>query len=100
MSGAEQVETMAKVFRRANDPIDKKNPELRRIWSEITEHNASAQRMSKVNVEKVRCQRQDVHRYLLQRYNKHMTHLIMQAFKFPPSFKLQEYCERIETWIF
>ena len=49
MSGAEQVETMAKVFRRANDPIDKKNPELRRIWSEIIENNAEAARMSKVN---------------------------------------------------
>ena len=49
MSGAEQVETMAKVFRRANDPIDKKNPELGRIWSEIIENNAEAARMSKVN---------------------------------------------------
>ena len=65
MSGAEQVETMAKVFRRANEPIDKKNPELRRIWSEIIENNAEAARMSKVDSEKVRCQRQDVQRYLL-----------------------------------
>ena len=55
---------------------------------------------TRLKLEKQRCQKQNLVRYLRKRYDQRMTDIIIMMFHFPNQFVLDEYVEIVQNWVF
>ena len=63
----------------------------------MTDYNSVNTRLK---LEKQRCQKQNLVRYLRKRYDQRMTDIIVMMFHFPNQFILDEYVEIVQNWVF
>ena len=63
----------------------------------MTDYNSVNTRLK---LEKQRCQKQNLVRYLRKRYDQRMTDIIIMMFHFPNQFVLDEYVEIVQNWVF
>ena len=86
-------------WKNANSPLDRKSQEMNLIWQSIIEANSSVP-IKLSRAEKHKVPKQNLQKYLSRRYSNRVCEIILQTFKFPVNFNLEEYTELIQNWIY